>query len=63
MPNDTDVLLSSAEVAELWGKERSAVERAVKAGQLTPVHRGRGIRGAMLFRKHDAEALVDTVGR
>jgi hypothetical protein len=57
--NDTDVLLGSGEAAQHLGVHRSFIERAVRAGRITPVHRGSGIRGAMLFRLVDVEALSD----
>jgi excisionase family DNA binding protein len=58
MANDSDVLLSTTEVAAQLGWHRAKVERAVRAGTLSPAQRGPGIRGAMLFRPSDVDALA-----
>jgi len=55
---DTD-LVGSAEAADILGRSRDFVEREVHAGRLTPKHRGKGIRGSMLFDRGDVEALAE----
>lgn len=51
-------LMTTADVMELTGKTAATVTRWVAAGKLTPVHKGRGIRGAFMFAKADVDALL-----
>lgn len=59
---NTDDLLSTAEVAELLGKDVSTVSRRVSAGALTPAKRigGGANGGAMLFRRSDVDRLIES---
>ncbi|MCQ4120418.1 helix-turn-helix domain-containing protein [Rhodococcus tibetensis] len=51
-------LVSSADVARELRVSRKTVTRLVESGDLTPVVRGPGLRGAFLFDPADIEALV-----
>ena len=46
-------LLTTAEVAERLGRTARTVVRLVEAGDLTPVTKTPGIRGAYLFAERD----------
>jgi len=52
-------LLSSAEVCERLGIDRSTLSRWVTAGRITPVHQGTGVRGPMLFDPADIDRLAE----
>ena len=50
-------LKPTAEVADQIGKSVATITRYVKAGRITPVLKGDGIRGQMWFRPEDVERL------
>lgn len=56
MHSPTHDLLTTAQVAEITGKDRSTVTRWVAADKLTPAIRTPG--GALLFRRSDVERLA-----
>lgn len=58
MSNNTD-LLTTADVMDRTGKTAATITRWVAAGKLTPVHKGRGLRGAFMFSKDDVDALLE----
>lgn len=55
-----DELLSTAEAADACGVVPATITRWVDSGKLVPVHKGKGLRGAFVFRKSDVEKLKDT---
>ena len=55
---DTD-LIGTAEAAEILGVHRSSVRLFVGWGWLDPVAKGRGARGAFVFRRADVDRLRD----
>lgn len=60
MPKQTthdDDLLYTVEVAEMRQVDVRTVHRWVRAGLLKPAARGRGLRGTLVFRKADVDAL------
>ena len=60
MPNDThsdNALLTTADVAEMLGKDVSTIHRLVARGDLRVAIKAPGKRGAYLFRKSDVDAL------
>lgn len=57
MPN-VDSLMTTAEVADAFGRDRSVILKRVRAGELTPTHKLDGLRGAYLFDRSAIEALV-----
>lgn len=46
-------LLSTQEAAELTGLSVATINRWTASGKLTPVHKGKGIRGTNVFNKAD----------
>lgn len=48
-------LIGTLEVARMLGVDRSTVTRRVAKGDLDPVTRAPGHRGALLFRREDVE--------
>lgn len=54
MPN----LLSTAQLARKLGVTVSTISRRVQRGELTPVIKGEGIRGAMWFDADESEQQV-----
>lgn len=50
-------LKPTAEVAERLGKSVATITRYVKAGRISPVIKGEGLRGAMWFNPDDIERL------
>lgn len=53
-----DVLLSTAEVAELRGVSPRTVNRWVREGKLTPAAQAPGPKGARMFRAADLEGVA-----
>jgi excisionase family DNA binding protein len=51
-----DELLTTAQVAEIVGRDRSTITRWVQAGHLTPALTTAG--GFLLFRRSDVERLA-----
>lgn len=56
--HNTDQLVDTATAAERLHVDRSTFTRWVKAGKITPVAKGAGIRGPMFFSAPDVEALA-----
>jgi hypothetical protein len=54
----TDLLTTREVMAALVLSTPSGVSKIVRTGKLTPAVRLPGIRGAMLFRRSDVEALA-----
>lgn len=51
-------MVFTAEACEITGLHPSTFSRYVKDGTITPAGKGRGVRGAFLFRRSDVEALA-----
>lgn len=51
-------LISTQEAAELAGQSVATINRWATSGKLTPVHKGKGIRGAHIYKRTDLEALI-----
>lgn len=56
-------LVSTKQAAALRGVSVTTIHRLVASGHLTPVAKLDGIRGAMMFRREDVEALEQPRGR
>lgn len=54
-------LISSAEACQRLHVDRSTLMRWVKSGRIEPVHRGTGVRGAMVFNAADVDRLAERV--
>ena len=52
-------LVTTAELAQTWGVSVRTIARWVEAGKITPAARGRGPRGALLFRADTARPGVE----
>lgn len=52
------ILLPTAEVARIYGKDVRTIHRMVDRGVLVPAIRAPGPRGAMLFRREDVFAAA-----
>lgn len=59
MPN-RQTLMTTAEVATALGRDRSVILKRVRAGELTPVHKLDGLRGAYLFDRASITAIAET---
>lgn len=60
MPNDdTDALIGSDEARRILNYAKaSSISRLVARGELVPVVKAPGVRGAFIFRRSDVEALA-----
>lgn len=58
IPVQRDDLLTSTQAGALIGKSGRTVIRLMEAGQITPVAKLPGSKGAFLFRRADVERLV-----
>ena len=61
--SNTDELCPTAEVAERLGVSIKTAHRLVARGDLVPVAKIPGIRGAFFFRRSDVEALAAKLGK
>lgn len=52
-------IVDTREAAQILGRTAKTISIYVSEGQLTPVKRGHGLRGAFLFRRADVEALAE----
>lgn len=55
-------LVNSADAAQRIGVSRSTLQRMVNLGQLRPVGKGPGLRGAYLFDAADIDRVADAKG-
>lgn len=58
MPITEPELITTAQAAEVSGKNWRTIIRLVERGQLEPAQKLPGLRGAYLFRQSDIEALA-----
>lgn len=59
--NPTDSLMTSAEVCDRLGIDRSTLSRWVASERITPATKLPGIRGAFLFARPEVERLKSDV--
>jgi excisionase family DNA binding protein len=52
-------LVSTTELAELAEVTVPTVTRWVAEGRVTPVYKGKGLRGAFLFSRHEVDRFLD----
>lgn len=52
-------LVTTADVVAALGRSNSTIMRMVEAGELTPVFKANGLRGAYLFDRSQVEALAE----
>lgn len=60
MPRIKPDLIGTAEASKLTGLDKRTIQRMVIRGELTPAHKMDGLRGALVFRRVDVEALAPT---
>lgn len=51
--------LSTAEVAELTGRDVATIGRWANNGKLPPIFKGKGLRGGYLFNREAVDALLE----
>lgn len=54
----SDDLIPTAEACRILDRDRSVLSRWVTAGRIKPALRAPGLRGAMMFRRVEVEALA-----
>lgn len=57
MPQIGIELIGVAEASEITGLDRRTIHRKVDRGELTPVSKLPGLRGAYIFDRNEVEAL------
>lgn len=54
----TSAVILTTEAAQVLGVSKATIQRWAKSGRLEPVGKGEGLRGALIFRRSDVEALA-----
>lgn len=58
--HNEDLFIGAAEASQVLNRNRSTVTRMVERGELNPVSKLPGLRGAFFFNRADIEALLAT---
>jgi len=62
MATSTSDFLTTAQVAVELHRDRSVINKWVKAGKIKPVVEGEGLRGARFFRRSEVERVKRELG-
>lgn len=58
----TQIFLSTVEVAAIFRRDRSVINKWVKAGKIKPAIEGEGLRGPRFFRRTEVDRVLRELG-